>query len=45
MQGVFLGLVFPVDTDISRVLEASGPSLLPSPRTGGGPTLAALDLK
>jgi mono/diheme cytochrome c family protein len=41
MQGVFLGLVFPVTTDISQVLQASGPSLLPAPRTGG-PTLAAL---
>lgn len=42
MQSVFLGFTFPVNTDISTVLKASGPSLLPRPKTGGGPTLASL---
>jgi hypothetical protein len=41
MQSVFLGFVMPVRTDVSQVLNASGPSLLPRPRTGGGPALAA----
>jgi hypothetical protein len=45
MQSVFLGFIFPVDTNIATVLKASGPSLLPRPKTGGGPTLAALDVK
>jgi mono/diheme cytochrome c family protein len=42
MQSVFLGFIMPINTDISTVLKASGPSLLPRPKTGGGPTLAAL---
>lgn len=42
MQSVFLGFIMPVNTDISTVMRASGPSLLPRPKTGGGPTLAAL---
>lgn len=42
MQSVFLGFIMPVNTDASQVLYASGPSLLPRPRTGGGPALAAL---
>jgi hypothetical protein len=42
MQSVFLGFTFPVNTDIGTVLKASGPSLLPRPKTGGGPTLASL---
>lgn len=42
MQSVFLGFTFPLNTDIATVLKASGPSLLPRPKTGGGPTLAAL---
>ncbi len=45
MQSVFLGFIMPVTTDISTVLEASGPSLLPRPKTGGGPTLAAMAVK
>jgi mono/diheme cytochrome c family protein len=44
MQSVFLGFIFPVKTDIATVLSASGPSLLPAPKTGG-PTLAALETK
>jgi len=44
MQSVFLGFVFDVNTDIAKVLNASGPSLLPRPKTGG-PTLAALESK
>jgi hypothetical protein len=44
MQSVFLGFVFDVNTDIAQVLHASGPSLLPRPKTGG-PTLAALEAK
>jgi len=44
MQSVFLGFVFDVNTDIAKVLNASGPSLLPRPKTGG-PTLAALEAK
>jgi len=40
MQSVFLGFIFPVQTDVAHVLDASGPSLLPRPKTGGGPTLA-----
>ncbi|HTA43539.1 MAG TPA: hypothetical protein VK789_13885 [Bryobacteraceae bacterium] len=42
MQSVFLGFTFPVNTDIGTVLKSSGPSLLPRPKTGGGPTLASL---
>jgi hypothetical protein len=45
MQSVFLGFVMPVGTDVGTLLKASGPSLLPRPRVGGGPTVAALDLK
>ncbi len=40
MQSVFLGFIMPVHTDVAQVLSASGPSLQPRPRTGGGPTLA-----
>ncbi len=36
----FLGLVFDVKTDVSKVFQASGPSLLP--RGTAGPTLAAI---
>jgi hypothetical protein len=42
MQSVFLGFVMPVHTDVAQVLNASGPSLQPRPRTGGGPALAEL---
>lgn len=45
MQSVFLGFIFPVNTDIASVLKASGPSLLPAPKSGGGPTLASLGSK
>ncbi len=45
MQSVFLGFVMPVHTEVADVLHASGPSLQPRPRTGGGPTLAALEVK
>lgn len=45
MQSVFLGFVMPMHTDVAEVLHASGPSLLPRPRTGGGPTLAVLNAK
>lgn len=45
MQSVFLGFIFPTSTNIATVLKASGPSLLPRPATGGGPTLAALEVK
>jgi len=45
MQSVFLGFIMPVNTDIATVLNASGPSLLPRPKTGGGPTLAAMAAK
>jgi hypothetical protein len=40
MQSGFLGLVFDVRTDLSKVFKASGPSLLP--RGTSGPTLAAV---
>jgi len=40
MQSGFIGLVFDVHTDISKVFKASGPSLLP--RDVSGPTLAAV---
>ena len=33
MQSVFLGFIMPLNTDISTVLKASGPSLLPVPKT------------
>jgi hypothetical protein len=42
MQSMFLGFLMPVNTDAGSVLKASGPSLLPRPRSGGGPTLSAL---
>ena len=41
MQSMFLGFIMPVNTDIASVLRASGPSLLPRPKNGGGPTLAS----
>jgi hypothetical protein len=43
MQSGFLGLVFDVNTDMSKVFKASGPSLLP--RGTFGPTLTALQAK
>jgi hypothetical protein len=42
MQGAFLGLVFDMNTDITKVFKPSGPSLLP--RGKSGPTLAAVEL-
>src|ERR1700682_863057 len=41
MQSGFIGLVFDVNTDLSKVFKASGPSLLP--RGTSGPTLAAVE--
>jgi hypothetical protein len=43
MQSGFLGLVFDVNTDVSKVFKPSGPSLLP--RGTSGPSLTALELK
>ena len=40
MQSGFLGLVFDVNTDVSKVFYPSGPSLLP--RGASGPALAAI---
>jgi hypothetical protein len=45
MQSVFLGFIFDVRTDISSVLSASGPSLLPRQKTAGPTIAATLDLK
>ena len=42
MQSVFLGLVFDIDTDITKVFIRSGPSLLP--RGESGPTVTATHL-
>ena len=41
MQSSFLGLVFDVNTDVSKVFKSSGPSLMP--RGTSGPTLAAYE--
>jgi hypothetical protein len=41
MQSGFLGLVFDVNTDVSKVFKSSGPSLMP--RGTSGPTLAAYE--
>jgi hypothetical protein len=41
MQSGFIGLVLDVNTDLSKVFKASGPSLLP--RGTSGPTLAAME--
>lgn len=41
MQSGFLGLVFDVHTDVSKVFQSSGPSLMP--RGTSGPTLAAYE--
>jgi hypothetical protein len=41
MQSGFIGLVLDVNTDLSKVFKASGPSLLP--RGTSGPTLAAIE--
>ena len=40
MQSGFLGLVVNIDTDVSQIFKASGPSLLPRGKIG--PTLAVL---
>src|SRR5262249_30710198 len=40
MQSGFLGLVLDVNTDLTKVLKPSGPSLLP--KAGPGPTLISL---
>ena len=41
MQSSFLGFLIDSNTDLSKVLNASGPSLLP--RSKSGPTLSALE--
>lgn len=42
MQSGFLGLIFPVNTDATKVFQTSGPSLLP--RSTSGPTLTSVQL-
>jgi hypothetical protein len=42
MQSGFLGFLVPRSTDITKLLKASGPSLLP--RGKSGPTLSALEI-
>ena len=44
MQSSFLGFLVPVDTKIGNMLKASGPSLLPRPKNGAGPTLSMVEL-
>ena len=39
MQSGFIGLVLDVNTDVKKIFQASGPSLLP--RGNFGPTLTA----
>ena len=43
MQSSFLGFLIPSNTNIKNFLAASGPSLLPRPKSG--PTLSALEIK
>jgi hypothetical protein len=43
MQSSFLGFLIDSNTDLKKVLTASGPSLLPRPKSG--PTLTALEIK
>jgi hypothetical protein len=42
MQSSFLGFLIDSNTDLKKVLAASGPSLLPRPKSG--PTLSALEI-
>jgi hypothetical protein len=44
MQSSFLGFLIPSNTDISKMLKASGPSLQPRPKSGPGPTLSMVEL-
>ena len=44
MQSSFLGFLIPSNTDISKMLKASGASLQPRPKSGPGPTLSMVDL-
>jgi hypothetical protein len=44
MQSSFLGFLIPSNTDISKMLKASGPSTLPRPKEGAGPTLSMVEL-
>ena len=44
MQSSFLGFLIPSNTDISKMLKASGPSTLPRPKDGAGPTLSMVEL-
>ncbi len=44
MQSSFLGFLVPVDTKVGNMLKASGPSLLPRPKNGAGPTLSMVEL-
>ena len=43
MQSSFLGFLIPSDTNLKTFLTASGPSLLPRPKSG--PALSAMDVK
>ena len=42
MQSSFLGFLIPSDTELAKILKASGPSLQPRPTSGPGPTLSSL---
>ena len=44
MQSSFLGFLIPSDTDTSKVLRRSGPSLASRPMSGAGPTLSMVEL-
>ena len=44
MQSSFLGFLIPSNTDISKMLKASGASLQPRPKSGPGPTLSMVEL-
>jgi hypothetical protein len=44
MQSSFLGFLIPCDTDVSKMLKPSRPSLLPRPKVGPGPTLSMVEL-
>lgn len=44
MQSSFLGFLVPADTKVGNMLKASGPSLLPRPKDGAGPTLSMVEL-
>jgi hypothetical protein len=44
MQSSFLGFLVPADTKVGNMLKASGPSLLPRPKDGAGPTLSMVEV-